>query len=314
MPFPLSNYLLANAAAQLPPVKEPVIPQPNNILQNTLAVRNSDIGCVNIYPTDKSYHPLRHGYGRKLESIKTSFENQLRSLKKYNISINTKAYTQTGPSGLKETKEAIDKNFISFVHGTRPGKTEGKAIRFKLPKHAGDYRVELAHRNNLTMNTDSLYEFDWRSIHAAHDAIFFQVKESGGDMKTKGGGKPPLSLHLRNEKDIYVAINSENGNVLRQKIATLNCPEEWYKFKVRIVWNRNNPGIQVTINGKDVFQTNAPFGAHNSKHHYSKFGIYIPQQKNKTGIKHTSFLFKNVKENHRSFKHEGNPHKAKTRS
>ena len=162
------------------------------------------------------------------------------------------------------------------------------------------------------MNTDSLYEFQMKIDHAAHDVIFFQVKELGGDMATLAGGRPPVSLHLKNEKEIYIAMNTQNGNVLRQKIATLSCPQEWYKFKVRIVWSRNHPHVQVALNGQSVFETNNSFGAPNSKSHYSKFGIYIPQQKKVAGVKDTSLLFDNVRENHRFFNPKSRHHKTRT--
>jgi len=250
---------------------------------------------------DKSYDPISHGRGRKLESIKTSFKKNIKSLKNYTISINTEAYTQLGPSGKKEIEKAIDERSISFENGSWVGKKNEHVLNFKLSKDIGDFRVELAHRNNLNMNTDSMYEFQMKAGYAAHNVIFFQVKESGGDMKTRGRGRPPVSLHLKNEKDIHIAINSENGNELRKKIATLSCPQEWYKFKVRIVWNRNHPRIQVAVNGKNVFETNISFGARNSRSHYSKFGIYIPQQKSEEGVKDTSLLFDNVRESHRFF-------------
>lgn len=300
----LSNYSLPQNSNQPIHTVDSSFPHPSNISQDIISIRNTDIHCVNISHMDKSYDPVSHSRGRKLESIKTSFKNNIKSLKKYNISINTQAYTQLGPSGQKEIEKAIDERYLSFENGSWVGKKDESVLRFNLPKDKGDFRVELAHRNNLNMNTDSMYEFQMRAGYAARSVIFFQVKESGGDMKSNGRGRPPVSLHLKNEKEIHIAINSENGNVLRQKLATLSCPQEWYKFKVRIVWNRNHPSIQVAVNGKNVFETNVSFGAHNSKSHYSKFGIYIPQQKNEIGVKDTSLLFDNVKETHRFFNHK----------
>ncbi len=295
----LSNYSLPRELNQLIHTVDTSSPHLSNISREIRNIRNTDNHCVTVAHMDKSYDPISHGRGRKLESIKTSFKNNIRSLKKYNISINTKAYTQLGPSGQKE--KAIDERYLSFENGSWVGKKDEHTLRFNLPKDKGNFRVELAHRNNLNMNTDSMYEFQMRAGYAAHNVIFFQVKESGGDMKTSGRGRPPVSLHLKNEKEIHIAINSQNGNVLREKIAIISCPQEWYKFKIRIVWNRSHPSIQVAINGKNVFETNVSFGAHNSRSHYSKFGIYVPQQKSKEGVKDTSFLFDNVKENHRFF-------------
>lgn len=57
----------------------------------------------------------------------------------------------------------------------------------------------------------------------------------------------------------------------------------------------------MAINGKNTFETTVSFGAHNSRNHYSKFGIYVPQQKDKEGVKNTALLFDNVKETHRFF-------------
>ncbi|KNC09365.1 hypothetical protein AC791_11970 [Klebsiella sp. RIT-PI-d] len=274
---------------------------PGSIAQNIRSVRNTDTYCVTISHMDRSYDPISHSRGRKLESIKTAFRDDIKSLTNYNISINTRAYTQLGVSGRQEIKKAMDNNSVSFEKGAWEGKKGNNVLRFNLAKEKGDYRVELAHKNTLNMNTDSLYEFQMNADHAAHDVIFFQVKENGGNMKTSGGGRPPVSLHLKNENEIHIAINSENGKVLREKIAILDCPQNWYNFKVRIVWNREHPQVQVAVNGKSVFETNLSFGAHNSNNHYSKFGIYIPQQKKVEGVKDTSLLFDNVKETHRYF-------------
>ncbi len=297
----LSNYSLPRALNQPIHTVDTTSLHLNNITREIRSIRNTDAHCVTVSHMDKSYDPISHGRGRKLESIKTSFKNNIKSLKKYNISINTEAYTKLGPSGQKEIEKAIDERYLSFENGSWVGKKDEHVLRFNLPKKKGNFRVELAHRNNLNMNTDSMYEFQMRAGYAAHDVIFFQVKECGGDMKIHGRGRPPVSLHLKNEKEIHIVINSENGNILREKIATLSCPQEWYKFKVRIVWNRDHSGIQVAVNGKNVFETNVSFGAHNSGNHYSKFGIYVPQQKNKEGVKDTSLLFDNVKETHRFF-------------
>lgn len=273
----------------------------DTLTSNIRNIRNADATCIRITHKDKSYDPIRHGSGRKLESIKSSFDRRVKSLSKYNISINTETYNQIGPSGKEEKKKAIEEGYLSFASGFWVGKKDDRVLHFNLPKEKKNFRVELAHRNNLNMNTDSTYEFQMRAAYAAHDAIFFQVKENGGDMKTKGRGRPPISLHLNNENEIHISINSERGSVLRQKIATLACAQEWYNFKIRIVWNRHYPGIQVGVNGRNVFQSDVSFGAQNSRSHYSKFGIYIPQQKDKDGVRDTSILFDNVKESHRQF-------------
>ncbi|MCK3838892.1 MULTISPECIES: heparin lyase I family protein [Pseudomonas] len=286
-PLRTSNHPIDNAGAT----------HTSNIHQKIIKIRNIDIDCIRTPHKEKSYDPIPHSNGRKLKSIKTAFNNNIKSLRKYNISINT----QLGPSGQKEMKNAIDERYLTFIDGPWIGKNHDNALQFSLPPDKGNFRVEPAHKNNLKMNTDSMYEFQMRADYAARDVIFFQVKETGGDMKTRGRGRPPLSLHLKNEQDILIAINSENGNISIQQIATLSCPQEWYKFKIRIIWSRMYPCIQVAINGKNVFQTNAPFGAHNSKNHYSKLGLYIPQQKNEDGLRPTSFIFDNVKENHRFF-------------
>lgn len=125
---------------------------------------------------DTLYDPISYGRGRKLESIKTSFKNNVKSLKKYNISINTETYTKLGPSGQKEIEKTIDERYLSFENGTWVGKKDEHVLRFNLPKKKGNFRVELAHRNNLNMNTDSMYEFQMRAGYAAHDVIFFSGK------------------------------------------------------------------------------------------------------------------------------------------
>lgn len=295
----LSNNSLPQALNQPLHTIDSASPHLSSISRDIRSIRNTDTHCVTVSHMDKSYDPISHGRGRKLESIKTSFKDGIKSLKKYNISINTETYTQLGPSGQKEIEKAIDERYLSFENGSWIGKKDENVLRFNLPKDKGDFRVELAHRNNLNINTDSIYEFQMKAGYAARSVIFFQVKESGGNMKTIGRGRPPVSLQLKDEKDIHIAVNSEYGNVLRQKVATLSCPQEWYKFKIRIVWNRNTPKIQVAVNGKSVFETNLSFGARNSRSHYSKFGIYVPQQKDEEGVKSTSLLFDNVKENHR---------------
>ncbi|KJF79252.1 hypothetical protein UA45_00585 [Morganella morganii] len=73
----------------------------------------------------------------------------------------------------------------TFLLRMAPGleKKDEHVLRFNLPKKKGNFRVELAHRNNLNINTDSIYEFQMRVGYAAHDVIFFQVKECGGDMR-----------------------------------------------------------------------------------------------------------------------------------
>ncbi|WP_253376930.1 heparin lyase I family protein [unidentified bacterial endosymbiont] len=295
----LSKYSLSSVVNQPPGTVASTPAYLSNVMQNRRRIRRLDPHCVKISHRDKYYDPISHGRGRKLESIKTSFVNNINSLKKYSVSINTKTYTQLGPSGQQEKERYIDEKFLSFVNGLWIGKKDDRVLRFYLPKDKGNFRVELAHRNKLNMNTDSLYEFQMRAGYAARSVIFFQVKESGGNMTTTGRGKPPVSLHLKNEKEIHIAINSEHGSVLRQKIATLSCPQEWYNFKIRIVWNRKHPNIQVAINGRSVFETHVTFGAQNSSSHYSKFGIYVPQQKHEEGVQDTSFLFDNVKEIHR---------------
>ncbi|HBH7050622.1 TPA: hypothetical protein KV183_000006 [Morganella morganii] len=213
----LSNYSLPQALN--PPIHtaDTASPHLNNITREIKSVRNTNAHCVTVSHMDTSYDPISYGRGRKLESIKTSFKNNVKSLKKYNISINTETYTKLGPSGQKEIEKTIDERYLSFENGTWVGKKDEHVLRFNLPKKKGNFRVELAHRNNLNMNTDSMYEFQMRAGYAAHNVIFFQVKECGGDMKTRGRGRPPVSLHLKNEKEIYIAINSENGNVLRKK-------------------------------------------------------------------------------------------------
>lgn len=151
------------------------------------------------------------------------------------------------------------------------------------------------------MNVDSLYKFQMRVGYAVYSAIFFQLKERGGDMKRHGGGRPAISLNLKNEKDIFITINSEFGRVLKEKIATLDCPQVWYDFKIRVIWNRDYPFVDVAINGGRVFKGAFHFGAHNSKNHYSKFGIYIPTQKFNAGTRDTMLIFDNVEETHRRF-------------
>lgn len=308
-----SNYSLPRNLNQSMHTVDSASPHLSDMSRKIRSIRNTGTHCVAIAHMDKSYDPISHGRGRKMESIKTSFKNNIKSLRKYNISINTETYTQLGPSGQKEIEKAIIERYLSFENGSWTGKKDEHVLRFDLPKYKGNFRVELAHRNNLNMNTDSMYEFQMRVGYAAHNVIFFQVKETGGDMKLKsrGGGRPPVSLHLKNEKEIHIAVNSENGKVLREELATLSCPQEWYKYKVRIVWNRNYPSIQVAINGKNVFEKNVSFGAHNSRSHYSKFGIYVPQQKSEEGVKYTSLLFDNVKENHRFFNPKIQHNKAK---
>lgn len=300
---------LLSPVAQSPNVPAYAPPVAENFAQNIKQVNNIDTPCITIAHKGKAYDPIAHGRGRKLESIKTSFANNIKSLRKYNISINTEYYNKVGPSGRNETQKALDEGFISFVSGDWVNKKDNNVLLFTLPKDIGDYRVELAHRNQLGMSTDSSYDFEMRVGYSAHSAIFFQVKEVGGDMISKGGGRPPISLHVKDQKEIFIAINSDKGNVLRKKIAVLDCPQEWYKFKVRIVWDRAYPRIQVGINGTSVFQSNVGFGAHNSKGHYSKFGIYIPQQKTVAGTGPTSFLFDNVRESHRQFSAPAKGHK-----
>lgn len=241
-----------------------------------------------------------------IETIKTSF-NHIKSLNNHNISINTLDYTQLGPSGQDEIKTARDKGFIRFESGireSRPG--DSKYLRFNLPKEEKDYRVELAHRNQFGMNTDSSYEFQMQVDQAARSAIFFQVKETGGNMKNSEGSRPPVSLTVKNNNEIFVSINTDSGNVLRKKIAVLENPQDWNKFKIRIVWNRENPLVNISIDGNNVFEYTKPFGAHNSVYHYSKFGVYIPQQKSQEGIRDTSLLFDNFRESHREFKSPDN--------
>ncbi|QQG26592.1 hypothetical protein JFY74_10525 [Pectobacterium carotovorum] len=211
------NYSLPQILNQPAHIVDSITSPPSNVSQNIRSIRNTDIHCVNVSHMDTSYDHIPHGRGRKLESIKTSFKNNIKSLKKHHISINTKTYTQLGPSGQKEIEKAIDKRYLSFENGPWVGKKDESALRFNLPKYKGNFRVELAHRNNLNMNTDSMYEFQMRASYAARNVIFFQVKESGGDMKTNGRGRPPVSLHLKNEKEIHIAINSENGNVFKKK-------------------------------------------------------------------------------------------------
>ncbi|WP_224552693.1 polysaccharide lyase [Pectobacterium versatile] len=307
----LSNYSLSQTLNQPIHTVNSASPPLSNISRDIRSIRNTDTHCVTVSHLDKSYGSISHGRGRKIQSVKIHVKDNLKSLKKYNVSINTKYYTQVGPSGQKEIEKAINKGNLFFENGSQIGKKHEHALRFNLLKYEDNFRVELAHRNNLNMNTDSIYGFQMKVDYAANSVIFFQVKESGGNMKISGRGRPPVSFSLKNENEIYISINSENGNVLRKKIATLSCPQEWYKFKIRIVWNRHHPNIQVAINGEILFETNVSFGAHNSKNHYSKFGIYIPQQKSKEGVKNTSILFRNVKENHRVFSAKTQPNKVK---
>lgn len=271
--------------------------QPENTanLEKVKEIRNTSV----LFSENKST-------GRVIETIKTSF-NHIKSLNNHNISINTLNYTQLGPSGQDEIKTARDKDFIRFESGireSRPG--DSKYLRFNLPKEEKDYRVELAHRNQFGMNTDSSYEFQMQVDQAARSAIFFQVKETGGNMKNSEGSRPPVSLTVKNNNEIFVSINTDSGNVLRKKIAVLENPQDWNKFKIRIVWNRENPLVNISIDGNNVFEYTKPFGAHNSVYHYSKFGVYIPQQKSQEGIRDTSLLFDNFRESHREFKSPDN--------
>lgn len=271
--------------------------QPENTanLEKVKEIRNTSV----LFSENKST-------GRVVETIKTSF-NHIKSLNNHNISINTLDYTQLGPSGQDEIKTARDKDFIRFESGireSRPG--DSKYLRFNLPKEEKDYRVELAHRNQFGMNTDSSYEFQMQVDQAARSAIFFQVKETGGNMKNSEGSRPPVSLTVKNNNEIFVSINTDSGNVLRKKIAVLENPQDWNKFKIRIVWNRENPLVNISIDGNNVFEYTKPFGAHNSVYHYSKFGVYIPQQKSQEGIRDTSLLFDNFRESHREFKSPDN--------
>lgn len=271
--------------------------QPENTanLEKVKEIRNTSV----LFSENKST-------GRVIETIKTSF-NDIKSLNNHNISINTLDYTQLGPSGQDEIKTARDKDFIRFESGireSRPG--DSKYLRFNLPKEEKDYRVELAHRNQFGMNTDSSYEFQMQVDQAARSAIFFQVKETGGNMKNSEGSRPPVSLTVKNNNEIFVSINTDSGNVLRKKIAVLENPQDWNKFKIRIVWNRENPLVNISIDGNNVFEYTKPFGAHNSVYHYSKFGVYIPQQKSQEGIRDTSLLFDNFRESHREFKSPDN--------
>ncbi|MCX8958770.1 hypothetical protein EHW66_13210 [Erwinia psidii] len=297
----LSNFnsVLQTNNPNVATTEGPLLQQP--FVRNIREVYNVPGECLTVNQNETSTDPIVHRRGKKLEHIKTSFSNGIKSLKKYNISINTKGYEQLGPSGLNEMSKAIDNRSILFERGSWVGKDDTEVLRFNLPKEKENFRVELAHKNPFNMQTDSIYGFQMRLGYAAYNAIFFQLKETGGNMKTSGGGRPAISLNVRNENEIFISVNSENGRVLKKKIAVLDCPQAWYTFKIRVIWNRNNPLIQVAINGKILFYSDVSFGAHNSKNHYSKFGIYIPAQKTQDGIKSTSLLFDNVHETHRRY-------------
>ncbi|MCX8985938.1 hypothetical protein [Citrobacter portucalensis] len=300
-----ASLTLVNADNHL----EPNINNPSSISRNIRSIRNvAEIGCVTPSESNKFHHPIGTGHGKKLETLRTHFNfERLDLLRKYVVSIDTKSYTQHGfgSSGLNEIKNAMDTRALTFER--RYDVTDDKfksSLCFSLRKQVGESRVELAHENTVGMNVESTYFFKMRVEKAADSVVFFQIRELGGDMNDpeKGKGQPVIALNIKNENIVRLTVSSSKERAfIRKSIATLDCPRRFYNFKVRVVHDREHPCIQIEIDGKTVFESNEKFGAHNSRSHYSKFGAYIPQQKNIPGVRDTQLIFDRFQEIHRKF-------------
>lgn len=273
------------------------------IIQNIRTIRNVAPACLTVAHNETYYDPIGNGIGKKVEVMKSSFHG-VESLRRFVVSIDTKSYTQHGfgSSGMNEIKKAIEQNSISLVNGDWVSRGKDKsALRFYLSNQIGDYRVELAYENHAGMNTESFYMFNVRVGFAAANVIIFQTRELEGNMNTIGGGRPAIAVNLINENMLKINVRSDYGVVESKIVAILDCPQEWYNFKMRVIWHRDYPLIQMNLNGKTIYQTNQQFGAYNTRSHYSKFGAYIPQQAKVKGTKSTLLLFKDFKEYHRHF-------------
>lgn len=237
----------------------------------------------------------RHGTGRTLERIQSSFASQYH-LRQFDISIDTPNYSHHGSSNKTIKQNALQSGFISQEHVEN-----NSVIKFHLPAQIGNFRTELAHHNKLGMHVDSSYSFKMKVGQAANDVIFFQVREPGGLMKTMGKDRPPISLHLIEGKKIKIVVNSIYGQETNKAIAILACPDAWNQFQIKVTWDKTKPFVELLINGKSMFSTSCPFGSSTSKNHYSKFGVYIPNQKKVEGLRSTSLYFDNVREVHRQY-------------
>ena len=269
-------------------------------LQGNISEVPRDITLIQNICFDSSPHVnmsslSRHGTGRMLERIQSSFSSQY-DLRKFDISIDTPNYSQHGISNRTIKKNAFQSGFISQEH-----EENNTVIKFHLPAQIGHFRTELAHHNKLGMHVDSSYSFKMKVRQAAKDVIFFQVREPGGLRKTMGKDRPPISLQLIEGKKIKIVVNSIYGQETNKMIATLACPDAWNQFQIKITWDKRKPFIELLINGKSMFSTSCAFGSSTSKQHYSKFGVYIPNQKKIEGIKSTSIYFDNVREVHRQY-------------
>lgn len=305
MPASSVSLIPVNSANHL----EPHVNHTSSIARDIRSIRNiADRECVTLAENNKIYPPIGRGHGKKLETLKTNFDfERVDLLRKYVVSIDTKAYTQHGfgESGIKEIKKAMDTRAITF--GRRYDVAADKFrshLCFSLRRDLGEYRVELAHQNRVGMNVESTYRFKMRVEHAADSVMFFQIRELGGDMNhpEKGKGQPVIALSIRNENEVFVRVSSSKETAfIRQSIAILDCDRKFYGFNIRVVHDREHPLIQIGIDGKTVFETKAKFGAPNSRKHYGKYGTYIPQQANRSGVRDTQLTFDNYQETHRNF-------------
>lgn len=289
--------------AILPPVNIPstqygIIPEQVSLHRNIMEVPREIIfteePCTHSSPHVNITSISKHGTGKVQERIVSSFSGHYH-LRPFNVSIDTQDFHHHGASNKAIKNDALKSGYMSMEKDGN----HNHVIKFSLPAQIGNFRTELSHSNHVNMFVDSSYSFKMKVGQAAYDVIFFQVREPGGLMKTQGRDRPPLSLHLIDEKIIRVIVNSIHGTELNRDINLLACPKAWNLFQIKMTWDRNKPFIELLINGNSIFSTTCPFGSPTSQRHYSKFGVYIPNQKNVPGTKPTSIFFDNVREVHR---------------
>lgn len=253
--------------------------------------------CLVLKSNQISSDPIGHGKGKVLETLKTSFTNDIAALKKYTIFINAEKISIKGKGKSTALQQKLENHEIRFVNERWIKNSTGSSVlRFNLPEGRENHQVVLAHKNGVNMNTESEYRFEMKAGYKSGNAVFFQLKETGGNIHA-----PSIQLRIVNNNTIRIQMNSQNGKVLEENIAELECPNKWFTFRVKTVWHRQHPLVQITINGKNVFQSTEPFGALDSKKHYSKFGIFAPLEEKEFDVGPKMLFFKSFKETHRHF-------------